>query len=129
MMRVNSTVILAAVILAGCQSKEAEVVGKWTGPGVTITVKDDKTFSGAASPITFTGSWKLDGDNVVFQPLTVNGQSIDDLKAKKGLISTAALDELSKPIPMKLSEDGNSMSTDKTKDKSSGATITVTKSK
>lgn len=113
---VNFAILTCAVIIAtGCKSAESRVVGKWNGPnGVSVTFKEDKTFS-QAGMMPVTGKWTVADKKVTVNVETVNGKSPDDLiKQLKSMGAPAdtikkAQDELKKGMDMTLSDDGKTM--------------------
>lgn len=125
-----------SLALCGCKgSREKEAVGTWTASGASMTVAADKTFKNDVGPLVFEGVWSIDKDDVTFTPKTINGKTIEEVKAKIGPVASRFpeqakqfLADIDKPNVMLLSADGKSMTTDKSKDTNAGPATTFTKS-
>jgi hypothetical protein len=68
--------VFAVTVLIGCrQSTEAKLLGSWDAPAIDasnrITLNPDHTFEGSSSgmggTLTFKGSWRINGDQLVIQ--------------------------------------------------------------
>jgi hypothetical protein len=112
------------LLLAGCKNKETQAVGNWTTPdGTTLNLAADKKWAGQSGPIAFTGTWKMDGDDVVVTALTMGGKPIAEVKANlqraNNLIrrpeGKKLYDSLDKPDYYTLAADGKTMTTNKAK--------------
>ena len=135
MRNLAAIVVLTSLFAIGCKNKESMVPGTWKTPSGSCIAKEDKTFTFSVGPLTETGTWKMDGDDVVLTPLIVNGKTVQSIKqnamARYSSLSEKArqvLDDLDKPDVLNLSDDGKTMTTDKAKDKNSGPPVTLTKS-
>jgi len=132
--------LIGLIALAGCASgPEAAIVGTWKlkSSGASVTFNGDKTYTeDLGRGMTVTGVWKVDKGDVVATPQTFGGHTIDDIRnlatqtvngqspspQAKGL-----LDAIDKPNVMKINPDGETLTTDQTRDKNSGAPQTLTK--
>lgn len=130
--------LLVVLALVGCKGgREKDVVGTWSMPQMTVTATEDKNFKSAVGPLTLEGTWSVDGNDVTFQPKTMMGKPIAEVKAKlsgnpalaaSGAQGAQFVNDMDKPNVMTLSDDGKSMTTNKEKDKNSGPPATLTKS-
>lgn len=125
--------LLVVIFLGGCKNREAIVPGTWKSQTLTVQAKADKTWTAQMGVLNITGSWKLDGDDAVFTPETVQGKPVAQVKAalESKLSSVPQIkqmaDDIDKPNIMTISDDGKTMTTDKAKDKNSGPGMTLTK--
>lgn len=124
------------VVLAGCQpSPEKQLEGNWKFTNVklsaaaekapmsatikssmlaaTIDVKPDKTFSMTQMGQPITGTWTIDTRTVTLTTKTISGKTVDELKEQlKKMGMEKAVDALSKPMVLKLSDDGTKLTGD-----------------
>ncbi len=130
--------LFVVLALVGCKgSREKDVVGTWSMPQMTVTATEDKNFKSTIGPLTLEGTWSVEGNDVTFQPKTMMGKSISEVKSKllnnpalaaSGAQGAQFVKDMDKPNVMTLSDDGKSMATNKAKDTNSGPPVTLTKS-
>jgi hypothetical protein len=109
-----------AVILAGCHSKDSMVAGKWDAPGgkPALTATADHKWS-QGGQMAVEGTWAIDGDDALFTIVTIGGKPVADEKkmlrdaaVKMGQPSSKVDEQLAildKPLRLKLSGDGKTM--------------------
>jgi hypothetical protein len=137
--RSKSCLFLVALALIGCKSRESQLAGKWSNGNATVlTLSPDKTFSmpvyGSAVA---TGAWSFDGADVTLTTKAIGGKPIEEVKSRfqdlasrlgsKGTAVRAVADDLDKPNVFKLSEDGKTLTTDRSVDKNHQPMPTLTK--
>jgi hypothetical protein len=134
----------AAIVVAGC-SKPVVFTGTWEGKvaqapaglpapsGITLTVKEDKTFDFALNsggmPVTISGTWVQDGSKLTLSNTKMMGQDIDtviNMAKSSPMVSAqqkAMLDDAKKPWSVEAQADGTAKSTGGV----GGAAMTFTK--
>jgi len=71
----------ASLFVAGCGSRDDEVVGTWKNKDedLTMTFNRDYTMTGNEGPRTTTGKWFVHGDHVKITDVSVNGKLMTDM--------------------------------------------------
>lgn len=137
-MRFTLPVFLIALALTsvGCKgNRDKDVVGTWKAANLSMTATEDKKFTSTVnSMLKIDGTWSAEGNDVTFTPTTMMGKPISEVKAKMQTLASRNpqakefVDNIDTPNIMTLSDDGKSMTTNKTKDKNPGGGMTLTKS-
>jgi hypothetical protein len=136
-MRALSTVFVVAIALlvSGCGNKEARLIGKYKGEMAGMPAADDKNnpMAGLAKAMAgslslelkadhkFTlnvifpleGTWSVSGDTVTLKVEKAMGMDVDSLKDKAksspGSKSASSSSDANKPIELKVSADGKTL--------------------
>jgi hypothetical protein len=130
---------LLCMFLLGCKPNlEARIPGSWKlAGGHVVTLAADKTCSqDMGGGFAVTGTWKIDGGDLVMTPEMIGGKPVSELKAQA--ISRVRskpmtpkikefIDDMDKPNILKLSEDGKTLNTDKARDTNSGVPWALTR--
>jgi hypothetical protein len=118
-----AVVVLSSLVVAGCKSRESQVVGNWSGGGLGFEFQADKKFTATApGNAKLAGEWSFADDTVKATTKTVNGQSPDEfvkklkeqlkgnpIMAQMGDQINSMADNISKPVQMTLSEDAKTL--------------------
>jgi hypothetical protein len=131
---------LPTLALTGCHGGlDKKTVGVWASPrGMRVTVAEGGSYQTATGRITSSGAWRIEGDDVVFTPATLNGRPVADLRGRlaqrigslsavRRPLAEKILHDLDLPNYETLSGDGKSLTTDRAKDTNTTPWPTLTK--
>jgi hypothetical protein len=79
MRRIFVSAVVISVLLAGCKSRESQVIGMWKSPEVSFTFYEDKTYKQVAAQETLEGTWSFADDKVSAMTKMANGQPIEQV--------------------------------------------------
>ncbi|HSI72199.1 MAG TPA: hypothetical protein VK934_03410 [Fimbriimonas sp.] len=130
--------LVSALLVAGCQSAESKIAGKWTGPNnmAAFELKADKTFT-SGPPLNAGGTWKLADKAVLLETTTIQGKPVKTFLdegakaaakagAPKALIDTQLknAEAMFKEMKLAMSDDGKTLTLT---DPNSKQTVALTK--
>lgn len=128
----SGIIFVSALLLVGCQNREAALVGKWKGEikgkdeiakkdptagamlnllgNTSLELKQDKTYTMTVM-VAIEGTWKFTGDTLSLTPLKIAGQSIAAVQAqiKQMGMSSEITAKVGKPAEFTISSDNKSL--------------------
>ncbi|MFI5386787.1 MAG: hypothetical protein ACHQ50_11780 [Fimbriimonadales bacterium] len=121
--------LLVVLALAGCGSSDSKVVGEWVGtfvqddgkklPGANLTVDKDHHWRELYGNREFSGTWRLSDKTLTLSMEKFGQLTVAEAKAKmlaviaknpKLAANKAVVENMDKPVPLILSEDGKTLS-------------------